>query len=196
MSVPVTIRTAAAADADACAGIYAPYVLHSVASFEEVPPDAAELVSRMARAFHWLVAETPAGIVGYAYGSPHRERAAYRWTADVAVYLDSGAHGRGTGRALYEELFALLRADGIWTLCAGIAEPNPASTALHRSVGLEPVGTYRRVGWKAGAWHDVTWYQLHLRDDPGPPAEPNPNRHLSLAETREVVSFEPVRRPR
>jgi L-amino acid N-acyltransferase YncA len=170
---PIGIRSASPADAAACAAIYRPYVLDSVASFEESVPDAAAVASRMASAWCWLVAETPESVVGYAYGSPHRERAAYRWAADVAVYVDPSVHRRGIGRALYSELFERLRDCGIWTLCAGIAEPNPASTALHLSVGFEPVGTYRRIGWKAGAWHDVAWYQLHLRAGAGPPHEPN-----------------------
>ncbi len=172
MTDPFAIRPAQPADADACARIYGPYVRDSVASFEETAPDAAEIARRMERAWCWLVAETAGRIVGYAYGTPHRERHAYRWTADVTVYLDQSAHRRGIGRALYEELFARLRECGIWTLCAGIAEPNPASTALHRSVGFEPVGTYRRIGWKAGAWRDVTWYELHLREHGEPQAEP------------------------
>lgn len=170
--MPITVRAASTADAAACAAIYAPYVLDSIASFEESPPDAAEVASRMASAWCWLVAETPDRVVGYAYGSPHRTRAAYRWAADVAVYVDPSVHRRGIGRALYSELFPRLRDCGIWTLCAGIAEPNPSSTALHVSVGFERLGTYRRIGWKAGAWHDVTWYQLHLRRDAARPGEP------------------------
>lgn len=173
MSAPPTIRPVLPDDADACAAIYAPYVVDSFASFEEAPPDAAEIGRRIERAWCWLVAETDGRVVGYAYGSPHRERAAYRWAADVAVYVDAGYHGRGIGRALYDELVPRLRDGcGIWTLCAGIAEPNPASTALHRAVGFEPVGTYRRIGWRAGAWRDVTWYQLQLRDVGEPQADP------------------------
>ncbi len=171
-NMPITVRPALPADAGACAAIYAPYVLDSVASFEESAPDAADVAARMAAAWCWLVAEGSEGVVGYAYGSPHRERSAYRWAADVAVYLDASVHRRGIGRVLYTELFARLRDCGLWTLCAGIAEPNPASTALHLAVGFEPVGTYRRIGWKAGAWHDVTWYELRLRDGAGPPSEP------------------------
>jgi L-amino acid N-acyltransferase YncA len=171
-ALPITIRPAVLADAADCAAIYAPYVLDSFVSFEESVPDAAAIASRMASAWCWLVAETPESIVGYAYGSAHRERAAYRFAADVAVYLDPSVHRRGIGRALYSQLVLRLRDCGIWTLCAGIAEPNPASTALHRSLGFEPVGTYRRIGWKAGAWHDVTWYQLPLRNGPGNPQEP------------------------
>jgi len=165
------VRVATTADADACARIYAPYVLETTISFEEVPPDAAEMARRMDAAHVWLVAEDAGSVVGYAYASPHHERAAYRWAADVAVYLDRAWRGRGVGRALYTELLGRLRAARIRTVCAGVTLPNPASEALHRSVGFVPVGTYHRIGWEAGAWHDVAWYELHLPGE-DPPAEP------------------------
>jgi phosphinothricin acetyltransferase len=105
-------------------------------------------------------------------------RAAYRWAADVAIYLDPSHHGRGAGRRLYTALLDLLRAQGLRIACAGITLPNDASVALHRALGFEPVGTYRAIGWKAGGWHDVSWWQLRLAggddngaapDEPGPP---------------------------
>lgn len=160
-------------DAAACAAIYAPYVVDSVASFEQTPPDTAEMAARIRAAHAWLVAERDGVVVGYAYGSRHRERAAYRWTAEVAIYIDSAHHRLGVGRSLYAALFERLNAIGLWTLCAGVAQPNPASDRLHESMGFVPVGTYRRVGWKAGAWRDVRWWQLDLRPgEPGPPTEP------------------------
>ena len=171
ISERIKIREATTADAPRCAAIYAPYVTDSVTSFEEIPPDATELTVRIARSRCWLVAELHGMVVGFAYAASHRDRPAYQWAADVAVYVDVTVHGRGVGLTLYSELLPQLRDRGIWTVCAGITEPNPASTALHRSVGFEPVGTYRRIGWKAGAWRDVSWWQLHLRDDPGKPRD-------------------------
>ena len=169
-------------DAAACAAIYAPFVRESAVSFEEVVPDADAFAARIAamQATHpWLVAEVDGDVVGFAYGSPHRERAAYRWACDVSVYIDAAHHGRGIGRALYEELFARLRAQRIHVACAGITLPNDASVRLHESLGFEPVGIYRGIGWKAGAWHDVGWWQLRLLpplDDGTPPPEPLPRR--------------------
>ncbi len=160
-------------DASACAAIYAPYVEHTIASFELEPPSGAEICKRIKGAFAWVLAEDDRGILGYAYGSAHRERAAYRWAADVAVYIAAEHHRSGVGRALYTQLFTQLRELGIWTLCAGITLPNASSTALHSAMGFEPVGTYRRIGYKQGAWRDVQWWQLDLRPgEPGPPAEP------------------------
>ena len=162
-------------DAVTCAAIYAPYVTDSVASFEGRPPTASEMAGRMDSAFAWLIAEHDGQPLGYAYGSSHNERAAYRWAADVAVYIASPHHRAGVGRALYGGLFEELRKIGLWTLCAGITQPNDASNGLHRAMGFVPVGTYRRIGWKAGAWHDVQWWQLDLRPgEPGPPDELTP----------------------
>jgi L-amino acid N-acyltransferase YncA len=159
-------------DASACAAIYGPYVSGSVVSFEERPPTTEEMASRIRAAYAWVVAEHEVVSLGYAYGSRHRDRAAYRWAADVAVYINPDHHRSGIGRALYTDLFERLRAVGLWTLCAGITQPNEASNGLHRAMGFVPVGTYRRIGWKAGAWHDVQWWQLDLHPgEPGPPDE-------------------------
>ena len=121
----------------------------------------------------WLVAEDGGGSSGYAYGGPWKPRAAYAWTCEVSVYLAPGAAGPGTGRALYEALLPRLAARGHRTAIAGMTLPNPASEALHRSLGFAPVGTFRRTGWKLGAWHDVGYVQLALGDD-GPPGAPPP----------------------
>jgi L-amino acid N-acyltransferase YncA len=159
-------------DSAACAAIYRPYVTDSVASFETRAPSAQEISDRIDAAHSWVLAEHEGLTLGYAYGSTHRERAAYGWAADVTVYVDRGHHRSGVGRALYTQLIERLRAIGLWTLCAGITQPNEASNGLHRAMGFVAVGTYRRIGWKAGAWHDVLWLQLDLRPgEPGPPAE-------------------------
>jgi L-amino acid N-acyltransferase YncA len=174
---PAIIRSADSnRDAAACAAIYAPHVAESATSFEEDPPDAAEFAERIARtsATHpWLVAERDGGVVGFAYACPHRTRAAYRWAADVSVYLAAEQRGMGCGRALYAELLGRLRRQRFQVACAGITLPNEASVALHESLGFVAVGVYRRIGWKAGAWRDVGWWQLELEPAGGePPAEP------------------------
>lgn len=158
------IRQAAPpADAAACAAIYAPHVTEGVASFEIEPPDAAEMARRMQAAHLWLVAAGEGGeVTGYAYASPHRDRPAYRWTAETSVYVAADRQGRGVGRALYEALFAGLAERGFRTLLAGITLPNAASVALHERVGFEQVGLFRAVGFKAGEWWDVGWWQRTL----------------------------------
>jgi L-amino acid N-acyltransferase YncA len=174
------VRDAVPADAAACAAVYAPYVTGSTATFEYDPPSVDDMAARIARALlahAWLVLEDGGRVVGYAYAGPYKERAAYRWSCEVSVYLAEHHRGRGGGRALYEALFARLAERGFRTAVAGMTLPNPASEALHRALGFETVGTWRRIGWKHGAWRDVTWVQRSLgvggtaRPDEGPPAE-------------------------
>jgi L-amino acid N-acyltransferase YncA len=169
-----------ACDAAACAAIYTPYVDNSPISFEEALPSAEVFAGRIARtaATHpWLVCERDGQVVGFAYGAPHRERAAYRWATDVSVYVNPAHQARGIGRELYEALLARLRAQHFQIACAGITLPNAASVGLHESLGFELVGVYRGIGWKAGAWRDVGWWQLRLLpplDGNQPPPEPLP----------------------
>jgi L-amino acid N-acyltransferase YncA len=167
------VRDAVPADASRCAEIYAPYVRDTVISFESDPPSAEEMARRIVEAQRdhaWLVLEDGGTVIGYAYGGPFMSRAAYRWSATVSVYLDGARRGSGGGRALYEALAERLGARGMRTLLAGVALPNEPSEALHRALGFEPVGTYRRVGWKHGRWHDVGWFQRDLLTDWSPPA--------------------------
>lgn len=161
-------------DGAACAAIYAHYVDGSPVSFEEEAPDAARFAERIATTMlthPWLVLEDAGRVAGFAYASPHRARSAYRWAADVAIYLDPAARGMGFGRRVYEALFQLMRRQNLRTACAGIALPNEASVGLHEAIGFERVGVYRDIGYKCGAWRDVVWMQLVLNDDDGPPAE-------------------------
>jgi L-amino acid N-acyltransferase YncA len=109
----------------------------------------------------WLVAEIDGVVAGYAHGSPHRERAAYASSCDVAVYVDPAHARQGIGRALYAELLSRL-AGTYHAAFAGIALPNDASVGLHEAMGFTPVGIYREAGWKLGAWRDVGWWQRLL----------------------------------
>jgi L-amino acid N-acyltransferase YncA len=165
------VRDATAADAEACRAIYAPYVRDTVISFESEPPTEAEMAARIASAnatHAWLVLEEDGDVIAYAYGGPFAPRAAYQWACEVSVYVDMDRHRTGAGRALYEALLARLAERGFHMAVAGMALPNDASVALHRALGFEPVGTWRRIGFKHGAWHDVAWTQRQLAD--GPPA--------------------------
>jgi phosphinothricin acetyltransferase len=172
-------------DAAGCVAIYGPYVRDTPASFEEREPGAEELARRIeliSRTHPWLVADDLGELTGFAYASPHRERPAYRWAADLAVYVAQDRRGAGIGRALYGALIPLLERQGLRIVCAGITLPNEASVALHESFGLELVGVYRRIGWKAGAWHDVGWWQRELGSpdgSPGPPRDPGPPARLA-----------------
>lgn len=174
----VTIRLASVAgDAAAVADIYRSVVMHSHASFEEVAPDADEMQRRIGRTLErtpWLVAETDGAPVGYAYAISHRDRAAYRWSVDVSVYVGEDWQGRGIGHSLYRRLLTLLERQGFVNVYAGIALPNEASERLHRAIGMQPIGVYHQIGFKLGKWWDVAWYGMQLRQVDERPAEPVP----------------------
>jgi phosphinothricin acetyltransferase len=182
------IRMATQADAEAIAGIYGPVVAATAISFETEPPSPAELARRIAtvtRFAPWLIAEDAGQTLGYAYASRHHERAAYGWSVDVSVYIAEAQRRRGIGRALYTSLLALLGLQGFYAAHAGITLPNPASVALHERFGFRPVGVYSAVGFKMGAWHDVGWWQLPLRERVGEPAPP-----LSMTQLASAPGYE------
>ena len=174
----IVVRTASLDDAAAFAEIYAPYVLDTPVSFEEVPPSVDDFARRMKTVLAyapWLAALIDDRIAGYAYAERHAERAAYRWGIDVAIYIDQSFHRRGIGRRLYGELFSIVERQNYRRVYAGVTLPNEPSVALHRAFGFELVGTYKRVGWKHGAWYDVAWFQRDIgSDNDGKPAEPIP----------------------
>lgn len=170
-----TVRDASERDAEACAVIYAPYVTGTAITFESDPPLPAEMAQRIATALRthaWVVLENGSRVVGYAYGGAFKSRPAYRWSCEVSVYLERGRRRTGGGRALYEALFVRLAERGFRTAVAGMTLPNEASVGLHHAMGFEPVGTYRRIGWKHDTWHDVAWAQRTIATGQDPPAEP------------------------
>jgi L-amino acid N-acyltransferase YncA len=171
------VRDAEDGDGRACAAIYAPYVTDTAITFETEPPSAVEMAARIAdaqRSHAWLVLEEDDGrVVGYAYGSVWKTRAAYRWACEVSAYLEPGRRRTGGGRMLYEALLDRLAARGFRVAIAGMTLPNEASVGFHRAMGFEPVGIYRRVGFKHGAWHDVAWTQRTLAEGDDPPTEPS-----------------------
>ena len=155
------IRLASPGDASQIAAIYAPFCTDTTVSFETVAPSPEEMAQRIVKITErlpWLVLDDNGQIAGYVYASPHRERAAYSWSVDVAAYVAADHRRRGMGRALYTALFRILTAQGYFKAYAGVTLPNPASVGLHEAVGFERVGEYRGVGYKLGAWHDVRWY--------------------------------------
>lgn len=169
------IRFATDSDGRAIADIYRPAVESTAISFETIPPNPEEIARRIAdttMAYPWLVCEIAGAVAGYAYATPHRTRAAYRWSVDTSVYVDARHQRRGVGRGLYLSLLGILSAQGYFNAYAGITLPNPASVRLHESVGFTPIGVYRRVGYKLGAWHDVGWWQLTLKPHEESPPEP------------------------
>jgi L-amino acid N-acyltransferase YncA len=162
----VVIRDAVAGDAAAVAALYNVYVRDSVATFElaAVPGDAmrARIDEVQARALPWLVATRAGSVVGYAYATPWKPRAAYARSVETSVYVAADACGRGVGRALYAALIGRLRDAGLHALIGGIALPNAPSVALHEALGFVQVARFREVGFKLGRWVDVGYWQRVL----------------------------------
>jgi phosphinothricin acetyltransferase len=169
------IRFATPKDAGEVREIYAPFCERTPVSFETEAPSVAQMrqrINQTLKSLPWLVCERQGAVIGYAYSSRHRERAGYRWSVDVSVYVRDGHRGQGIGRALYQSLFAILRLQGFRNILAGISLPNPASVGLHESMGMRQIGVYPRIGFKCGRWHDVGWWQLSLCAADGDPEEP------------------------
>jgi phosphinothricin acetyltransferase len=188
----ITIRFAEPDDASGVLAIYAPYCDSTTVSFEIAAPTIAQMSQRIERimALHpWLIAEIDGEVAGYVYASPHRERAAYRWMVDVAVYISPTHRRRNLGKALYTALFDILRTQGYFKAFAGITLPNAASVRLHESVGFQPIAVYEGIGYKLGQWLDVGWWQLDLQPEIDNPPEPRP-----IDEVRNGFALEGFRR--
>ena len=177
------LRDATVDDAASLREIYAPSVLHSVASFEAEVPTIEDMASRLQsvqQRFPWLVAHDDVRVLGYVYAGPHRARAAYAWSVEVSAYIHAEAQGKGLGKRMSRALLHLLTRQGFVMAFAGITLPNPASVGLYQSLGFQSVGVYPSVGFKRGAWHDVGWWSRCLVP---PPSSPRPV--LAPAELRE-----------
>jgi L-amino acid N-acyltransferase YncA len=165
MKQPV-IRSASAADALSIAAIYNHYVAATVITFEEEPIPAQAMAARISEIqaldLPWLVAELDGVIVGYSYANRWKARSAYRFCVESTIYLKPGSEGRGHGTRLYVALLDVLKSQRIHAVIGGAALPNPASVALHETLGFEHVGTFRQVGFKHGRWVDVAYWQLVL----------------------------------
>lgn len=167
MDIEIRVRPAETADMARVQMIYAHHVLHGTASFEEVPPDLAEMRRRrdavLEAGLPYLVAERAGAVIGYAYAGRYRPRTAYRHTAEDSVYLDPAAAGQGAGRALLSAVIGRSAAAGYRELVAIIGDSgNSASIGLHRKLGFREVGTLRNVGLKFGRWLDTVIMQCTI----------------------------------
>ena len=160
------VRPATPADAEAVARMYNHFVAHTIVTFEEEPVAGDEMARRMAdvqsASLPWLVAEQDGDVVGYAYATKWRPRRAYRFSAEVTVYLEPDQTGRGVGSLLYAALLAELRAGQFHAVIGGIALPNDAGVALHEKLGFRKVAHFEQTGFKFGRWIDVGYWELIL----------------------------------
>lgn len=185
----VAIRLAKDDDAEAVREVYAPFCRESPITFEVEPPAVEEMRLRIGTAYvqakPWLVAEEDGRLMGFAHATRYRERAAYRWSVETSVYVAAGWRRCGVGRGLYTSLLAVLTLQGYVNAYAAITLPNDPSVGLHEAMGFRLVGTFRHVGYKADAWHDVGVWHLMLAAPEPEPREPRP-----LAEAQDILTWD------
>lgn len=183
------IRMATAADTAELLAIYGQYINTSI-TFEYTLPSEETFSARITgilAEYPYLVWQEEGKILGYAYAHRHMERAAYQWNAELSVYLDRAARGRGLGRRLYGALMELLTMQGILTAHALVTSPNPPSQALHEAMGFRLAAVHRLAGFKAGQWHDVLWYEKVLAPRKSDPVPPKPLSALPRSQVTEVL---------
>ena len=160
------IRSVLVTDFDRLAEIYNHYILHTTVTFEEQPVTAIEMASRVqdvkAAELPWLVAEEDGAVLGYAYATKWKVRAAYRHSVEITIYLDPKVKRRGIGSQLYSALFANLKQQSKHAVIGGIALPNDESVALHEKFGMMKVAHFKEVGFKFDRWVDVAYWELVL----------------------------------
>lgn len=175
----IHLRAATPGDASALAEIYRYYVDHTQITFEYSAPDALEFAERIAHKlekYPYIVAEEDGKTIGYAYASELRERDAYRWDAELSVYVQIDRRSRGVGKRLYTALIELLRLQNFVTVYGCITDPNKPSTSLHEKMGFCYAGRFTATGYKNGEWLDVLWYEKRISDRKEPlPVIPFPS---------------------
>lgn len=172
MNTKLTIRIATSEDAEALLHIYAPYVTDTAISFEyEVPAlDAFRgRIEQVQKQFPYLVAESDGQIVGYAYATPFKPRAAYDWAVETSVYVDRSKKRMGIGKALYRALEQALQLQGVLNMNACIAQPSAedghltqGSVRFHEHLGYSLVGEFHQCGYKFHTWYNMVWMEKHI----------------------------------
>ncbi len=184
----IRIRMAVPGDARELLSIYDYYVKETAITFEYETPTEEEFrrrIERVLEKYPYLVAEEevddPSGkkarILGYAYASPFHERDAYQWCAEMSIYIDKDARGRGLGALLYNELEKRLKDMGVLNLNACIGYPDNedehltyGSVKFHEKMGYSMVGEFHKCGYKFGRWYNMVWMEKLVGEHTDKPA--------------------------
>ncbi|MDR2957636.1 MAG: GNAT family N-acetyltransferase [Coriobacteriales bacterium] len=166
------VRLALPTDSQAILDIYEPYVRDTALTFVSSVPSSEEIETKMIqiqKRYPYLVCSCNDLVIGFAYANEVRPAEAYRWNAELSIYLDGRYHRRGIATALYSALLQILRVQGFVNLYAVITIPNEASIALHRHFGFTEIGIHTATGYKFGEWRDVVWmhHRIEKSLDPG-----------------------------
>lgn len=166
VAADVKIREARESDASTVQSIYAHHVLHGTASYDVEPPSTGQVSEKirwvLGEGWPFLIAEMDGAVVGYAYATQFRDRAAYRFTCENSIYVREDCTGRGIGRALLESLLERATASGFLQMIAVIGGAEPRSIGLHAACGFKEVGRLHAVGWKKERWLDNVYMQREL----------------------------------
>lgn len=186
----MALRLARPEDAPALLAIYGQYIDTTI-TLEYELPDEAEFTRRVATTlerYPYLVWEEDGVLLGYAYAHPERTREGYQWNAELSIYLDRSAVGRGLGTRLFGALLDLLTAQGVRTVYGVVTLPNPASEALHHAFGFHELGVHRNTGYKNGRWVDVVWFDRALSSYPQTPAPVIPLPQLDSGILEDILA--------
>lgn len=189
-----TIRLAESEDLSGIIDITNQAIRETAANFHVEPRTLDELTAAWQEAkefYPWVIAEDDGTVLGFASASPYKAKAAYRWTAEVTIYIHPDHRGRGIGHTLYSRLLAILEAQGYRTIVGGITLPNPASIRLHESLGFKHVGTLTRAGWKLARWHDVGFWRMGFSGGGEEPKPLKPVRKVEPEESRPSAKNSP-----
>lgn len=157
------IRAVKSSDASQICDIYNYYIAETIATFEEdclKSEDIEERISAISLKYPWIVLEENNEILGYAYASSWKTRAAYKNTAEVTVYLKPNVTGKGLGKKLYTALIEEMKQRMFHVLMGVISLPNDASVSLHEKFGFKKAAHFNEVGYKFNKWIDVGYWQL------------------------------------
>lgn len=180
MEDKIRIRMAVLEDAEELLAIYAPYVKNTVITFEyEVPTreDFQNRIETTLKRYPYLVAVKDGKIIGYAYASPYKTRAAYQWNVETSIYVAMDEQAKGIGSLLYTKLFSILRKQGVRNVYACVSLPNEQSERIHNKFGFALIGRFHRCGYKFGKWCDIGWFERSLLDK-----EEEPSPIISITE--------------
>lgn len=154
------IKFATKKDAQSLLNIYSQYIDTPI-TFEYVLPTQEEFAQRIediTSEYPYLICMDKEQVVGYAYAHRHMAREAYKWNAELSIYLDKSFRSKGLGKKLYTMLIEILKLQGIKTVYGCVTLPNEKSENLHKSLGFKNIGTYHNTGYKCGKWHDIQWF--------------------------------------
>ena len=171
----VEIRLATISDTKDILKIYEHYVLNTAISFEYSVPTVVEFKNRIEntlKKYPYLVALIDNKIVGYAYAGSFVGREAYRFSAELTVYVDKDYQKIGIGKLLYKELEIRLKDMGIKNLYACVGVPveqedeylNFNSVQFHEHLGFKQVGEFHKCGYKFDRCYNMVWLEKIIKE--------------------------------